>query len=108
MPKPSAGQPLRRSARLFLSVPVNISGKFLDGKTFQEDTQIVTVSKYGAKVKTQLALKVGMQVKVQPKQRKESAVFRVVWVGREGTPRAGEVGLEYVQVSNLLGVNFPE
>ena len=33
---------------------------------FAEDTQIVTVSKFGAKLKTRIPLQVGMQLKVQP------------------------------------------
>jgi hypothetical protein len=75
---------------------------------FSEETQVVTISKYGAKVKTRMALKVGMNLKVQPLRGDKVGIFKVVWVGREGTPRAGEVGLEYAgKVSDLLGVNFP-
>jgi hypothetical protein len=91
-----------------VNVPVVISGKLPGGKPFSEETLIMSISKYGAKVKTELPLKVGMQVKIQPKRRKETASFRVVWKGREGTPREGEVGIEYVKVSNFLGVAFPD
>jgi hypothetical protein len=76
---------------------------------FAEDTQVVTVSKYGAKLKTRVPLQVGMQVKVQPLRGKNSGVFKVVWVGREGTPRAGEVGVEYTrEIASVLGISFPE
>ncbi len=98
--------PLRRSARVQLRISVNISGTHPDGKAFDEDTLIVSVSKYGARLKTQTPLKVGVQLKVQLKDKK-SALFRVVWVGKDGTPRAGEVGIEYIEVSDLLGVSFP-
>ena len=98
----------RRSARVHVNVPVVISGKLPGGKPFSEETLIMSISKYGAKVKTVLPLKVGMQVKIQPKRRKEAASFRVVWKGREGSPREGEVGIEYVKVSNFLGVAFPD
>jgi len=108
MAKPAATAPLRRSARVNINIPVRISGTLSDNKPFIEDTHVVTVSKFGAKLKTQQPLKVGTQVKVQPKRRRDAGLFRVVWVGREGTPRAGEVGIEYVKVSNLLGVTFPE
>ena len=100
--------PLRRSARVNVRVPVRISGTLPEKKSFVEDTIIITVSKYGAKMKTEQPLQVGMQIKVQPHQRKESGLFRVVWVGRAGTVREGEVGIEYVRVSNLLGIGFPE
>ncbi len=107
MTKPVGSPPLRRSSRVTVRVQVTISGKLPDGKPFSEDTQILCISKYGAKIKAQSALSVGMELKVQPKQRREAGLFRVVWTGREGTPRAGEAGIEYVKVSNLLGVSFP-
>ncbi len=105
--KPSTS-PMRRSARVNLRMPVMISGTWPDNKTFTEETQVLTVSKYGAKIKSQQPLKVGMQVKVQPKGRRESAIFRVVWTGRVGSPREGEIGIEYIRVSNLLGVAVPD
>lgn len=106
--KEAATPPLRRSARVNVRVPVRVSGTLPDKKPFVEDTHIVTVSKYGAKMKSEQTLEVGMQIKVKPHQRKESGLFRVVWVGRAGTVREGEVGIEYVHVSNLLGIGFPE
>jgi len=89
-------------------MPVTISGKFPDGKPFAEETFAVTLSKFGAKIKSSLPLKEGMQLKLQPKGRKGSAIFRVAWIGSAGTLRAGEIGIEYIKVSNLLGVAFPE
>ncbi len=108
MAKEAEASSFRRSARVHVNVPVVISGKFPGGKGFSEETLIVSISKYGAKVKTDLPLKVGMQVKVQPSKRREAANFKVVWKGRAGTPREGEVGIEYVKVSNFLGVAFPD
>lgn len=99
---------LRRSSRVNIAIPVRVSGMLADKKPFTEDTYVVSISKYGAKLKTQQPLKVGMQVRVQPRRRREGGLFKVVWTGREGTPREGEVGIEYVRVSNLLGVAFPE
>lgn len=108
MAKQAESSSFRRSTRVHVNVPVMVSGKLPGGKSFSEETLIVSISKYGAKVKTDLPLKVGMQLQVQPKKRREAALFRVVWTGREGTPREGEVGIEYVRVSNLLGVAFPD
>ncbi len=107
MAKVTSSTPLRRSARVSVRVPVTISGVLPDGKPFTEETHILTVSKFGARLKTQHPLKIGTQLKVKPKQR-EAGSFRVVWEGREGTPRAGEIGIEYLRVSNLLGVSFPD
>ena len=108
MAKKDTSSPIRRSARVNLQLPVNISGKLPDGKSFAEDTFAVTVSKFGAKIRSNLPLREGMELKLRPKGRKDSALFRVAWIGRPGTPRAGEVGIEYIKVSNLLGIAFPE
>jgi hypothetical protein len=106
--KSSGAPPLRRSVRVQVRVPVTISGKFPDGSPFREQAQIVTISKYGAKLKTELPLKEGAEIKVQPRKGVQPGLFRVVWIGREGTPRAGEIGIECLRVSSLLGITFPE
>jgi hypothetical protein len=105
----SAGPaPLRRSVRVQVRVPVTVSGTQSDGSSFRKQGFVTSVSKFGAKLKTEVPLKLGSQIKIQPPKGSKPGAFRVVWVGREGTPRAGEVGIEYVQVSNLLGITFPE
>jgi len=109
MAKALSSGPLRRSARVNIGCPVRISGVAADHVPFSEETQVVTISKHGAKAKTRMSLEVGMNLKVQPlRGDKKVGIFKVVWVGREGSPRAGEVGLECTgKVSELLGVNFP-
>ncbi len=108
MAKTSSSLPIRRSTRVNIGCPVRISGVLADHEPFAEETQIVTLSKYGAKLKTRLPLRVGMQLKVKPLHGNTSGVFKVVWVGREGTPRAGEVGVEYNrEIAGILGINFP-
>jgi len=108
MPEPDSGASLRRSARVNVRIPVKLSGMLSDNKPFAEETYVITVSKYGAKLKTQQPLKVGMQVKLQPVGRRQAGLFKVVWIGRPGSPREGEIGIEYVNVSNLLGIAFPD
>lgn len=108
MGKTGGSFPLRRSVRVNVGCPVWISGTLPNHEPFAENTRIVTVSKFGAKMKTSIPLKVGMQVKVQPLRGEKSGVFRVVWVGRDGSPRAGEVGVEYgKETADVLGINFP-
>jgi len=109
MGKTAGSLPIRRSARVNIGCPVRISGMLANQVPFAEDTQIVTVSKFGAKLKTRLPLKVGMQIRVQPQRTEKSGIFKVVWVGREGTARAGEVGVEYPgEIASILGINFPD
>ena len=108
MPQPTDCVPLRRSSRVDLRIPVTILGTWQDGKPFREETYLLSISKFGAKLETLLPLQPGMEVTVIPKNRSESALFRVVWTGQEETPRAGEVGIEYVTASNFLGLIFPD
>ena len=107
MPSASDTPPLRRSTRIQLRIPVLISGTLADGKRFLKEVHVLSVSKFGARIKADVKLSVGAEVRVETKQ-KAGATFRVVWVGLEGTPRAGEIGLEYVKMSNLLGISFPQ
>ncbi len=107
MPSASETPPLRRSSRIQLRIPVLISGTLADGKRFLKEVHVLSVSKFGARIKADVKLSVGAEVRVETKQ-KAGATFRVVWVGLEGTPRAGEIGLEYVKMSNLLGISFPQ
>jgi hypothetical protein len=108
MPDKTSTSPLRRSARINIRMPVRIFGKRADNQEFSEETFVLTVSKFGARLKTTQPLKIGMELSMQPKGRRPAAKFRVVWVGRPDSPRAGEVGIEYITVSNLLGVVFPD
>jgi len=100
--------PLRRSSRLNLRIPVVISGTSSEGDPFTEETYVLDVSKYGARLETQLSLAPGMEIKLQPKGRSQSAVFRVVWTAHDDPQGAGEVGIECLEVPNFLGITFPE
>jgi hypothetical protein len=109
MPRPIGQPPLRRSSRVNVGVAVRISGTLPGNRPFSEESSVLTISKYGAKIKTQVPLSLGMQVHVQALRSRKTGLFRVVWIGRAGTPRAGEVGLEYVgEHANVFGITFPE
>jgi len=99
----------RRSARVNIMCPVKVSGKLANNLSFEETANVVTISKFGAKLKTDVPLIVGMQIKLAPQRGRNSGVFKVVWVGRDGTPRAGEAGVEYPhETTDILGVSFPD
>lgn len=108
MPTPPSQSPLRRSRRIQVRIPIILSGALPDGKPFTEETFVLTVSKFGGKIKTSQPLRAGSRVKIQPKNKKESELVRVAWVGHEGTTRAGEIGIEYTKLSTILGVTFPD
>ena len=108
MTTPPAPATLRRSSRVQLRIPVTISGTFSDGRPFSEEAHLKDLSKFGARLKTELPLKLGMQLRMRAKQSANEGIFQVVWLGQEDTPRAGEVGIEYLEVSTFLGITFPD
>jgi len=108
MAKPKKSAPLRRSSRVQIKIPVAISGTLPNGNPFSEETYVVCVSKFGAKVKMAHRLQPGTQISVRPRTRSEGVRSRVVWIGQEGSPRAGEMGIEYLEITDLLGINFPD
>lgn len=109
MAKTTSSLPIRRSSRVNIGCLVRISGTLRNYAPFAEDTQIVSVSKYGAKLKTGIPLQVGTELRVKPLRGKKSGAFKVVWVGRDDSLRAGEVGVECAEgIASILGINFPD
>ncbi len=108
MPKTQESVALRRSSRLRLRVPVIVSGISPDGSPFDEETYLLNIGKYGAAFKTRLPLELGTHLRVRPKNRRDAGLIRVVWKGEQGSPWAEEVGVEYVEGSNFLGIFFPD
>jgi hypothetical protein len=97
---------MRRSARVSVRIPVAVTGTLPDGKPFTEQTYVMTVSKFGARLKCRHPLTPGMQIRVKPNAANTDGLFQVVWVG--GALNPGEAGIQYVKPSNLFGVAFPD
>ena len=97
---------MRRSRRVQVRIPVSVSGTLPSGETFTEDTYVLTVSKYGARLQCSYPLNPGMEIRVKPRAGSADALFQVVWAaGKSGN--SGEVGIQYVNGANLFGVAFP-
>ena len=69
---------------------------------------MVSVSKFGAKLETNYSLEPGSEIRLRSKARPDEALFQVVWLSRKDTARACEAGIQYVRVSNFLGIAFPD
>jgi hypothetical protein len=98
---------MRRSTRVQVRIPVVVTGTLPGGETFSEETYVLTVSKFGARLKCSYPLTPGMEIRVRPKAGSEDALFQVVWSGGKAG-NTGEVGIQYVKVSNLFGIAFPD
>lgn len=97
----------RRTSRLHFKARVILTGKDVDGITFAEETETATISKHGAAVRTSYVMGPGQEVSVRTKDRDRVAQFQVVWIGKEGTPEEGLIGLEWLEARRFWGVEFP-
>jgi len=105
---PSARPSMRRSKRVQVRIPVVVTGTLPGGEPFTEETCVVTVSKFGARLKTRYPLNPGTEIRVRPAAGTLDAIFKVVWSEGSGMGGSGEVGIQCVKHSNLFGVAFPD
>jgi hypothetical protein len=98
---------MRRSTRVQVRIPVIVTGTLGGGESFTEETYVLTVSKFGARLKCSHPLTPGMKIRVKPKAGNEDAVFHVVWAGG-GSGNSGEVGIQCVNATSLFGIAFPD
>jgi hypothetical protein len=98
---------MRRSTRVQVRIPVIVTGTLPGGESFTEETHVLTVSKFGARLKCSHPLSPGTEIRVRPKASNEDALFHVVWAGG-GSGNSGEVGIQYVKATNLFGIAFPD
>jgi hypothetical protein len=82
----------RKEPRNDVVLPVRVFGTDADGRVFSEKTVTVNISQRGMQVSgIKVHLKVGEIVGISHDQNKGR--FKVQWVGSQGTPAAGHVGL---------------
>jgi hypothetical protein len=98
--------PVRKSARVSVSVPVRVSGVRGAGPAFEEEARIVTLSKHGACLVAEHTVDVGMKLTVETRA---GRAFRssVVWVGTAASRSEGQVGLRCRGLAQSLGFQFP-
>jgi hypothetical protein len=91
----------RRQSRVFVELPVQIWGVDATGRPFTQATSLRTISGRGATLQgVTVQLKPGELIDLQYKGNK--AQFRIVWLGRPGTNKQGEVGIENLSKDVLL------
>lgn len=101
----SGAPPVRKSARVSVTVPVRVRGR-ANGGAFEEQAKIVTLSKHGVCLVASHAVDVGAKLLVETKA---GRAFKgcVVWVGTAATRSEGQVGLSCRGLSQSLGFQFP-
>jgi len=100
------GVPLRKSARVFVEVPIRVRGARPNGPVFDEQTSIITLSKHGACLVSGYSLDVGMKLLLETVRGREFK-SNVVWVGSEASRSEGQVGVQCRGLAQSLGFQFP-
>jgi hypothetical protein len=87
---------------------VTISGADAQSNRFEERSETIEVSKYGARVGLARELKVGSLLSLNRPDTDRTSEFRVVF---QSPPEAAtgrrETGIEFVGVDDFWGVQFP-
>ncbi len=98
------GRQLRRSPRKVVTIPVRLISDRLGG-AWEEETETLLVSRYGALVRCKHTAKPGETIQVQRKDTGERALARVAWQ-RPLNDEDVRVGVEFVGCENFWGVDW--
>jgi PilZ domain len=98
----------RRSARLTMHLRVVVSGVNAQSQNFEERTETVEVSKYGAKIHLGQDLRVGALLSLERPDAERASKFRVVYQNPPEADNARrETGIEFVGADSFWGIQFP-
>lgn len=98
----------RRSARrVAVSLPVKVWATDSKGKPMVQTARTVDVSQTGARLEwVRYLTKPGATIEVQ--HRKEKSRFRVAWIGKDGTPEEGQIGIQCLEPGkSIWNVTLP-
>ena len=99
---------VRRSTRIALSIPVEVSGWDVEGREIHEKTTTSFVNKHGARISLQHKFSVGSNVVISIPHLKREQRCRVVWMSRLPNDRDNyQVGVELERPENFWGIDFP-
>ena len=97
----------RRSLRLWMSIPVRVSGRNVDGRNFSEDTETVVVNAHGGLFCLRQPMNGRAEIVLTNLVSKEEQVCRVVTLG-DSSDKGTRVGIEFLSPStHFWGVEFP-
>ena len=101
------GRHLRRSPRKVATIAVRLSSERLGG-AWEEDTETVLVSQYGALVRCKHAAKAGETLHIIRADTGEKALARVAWQRHSGNSASEDVriGVEFVGCENFWGLDW--
>ena len=98
----------RRSTRLTMRLRVVVSGVNAQSQNFEERTETVEVSKYGATINLCQDLRVGALLSLERPDADRASKFRVVYQNPPDAQHSHrETGIEFIGVDSFWGLQFP-
>jgi hypothetical protein len=98
------GRHLRRSPRKVATIAVRLSSEII-GSAWEEDTETVLVSRYGALVRCKHAAKAGETIHVIRADTGEKALARIAWQRPSGNDDI-RIGVEFLASENFWGLDW--
>ena len=97
----------RRSMRVLLSVPVNVSGKTAENQDFKEETRTLVVNAHGALISLGAQVAAGQSITLSNKATQQSIECKVVHLGNAQGGKT-QLGVEFVKPSaRFWQIDFP-
>ena len=91
----------RKEQRFSLEMPVRISGLDADGRLFEQEAETLDVTTSGARISgIRHRLHRGCIITIQ--RRTSKARFRVMWVGEDGGPDQGQIGVQLIESGKFI------
>jgi len=97
----------RRSMRVLLSVPIQVSGKTTAGRDFQEETRTLVVNAHGALISLAAPVAAEQKIKVANNATHQTMECRVVYLGTQQGGKT-QMGIEFLKASRIFWqIDFP-
>ncbi len=96
----------RRFERLMSRIPVILLGKDARGREFFDRSEVVSIDKRGARVRTRFSISPGAILEVQLTDEMVTKRMRVVWQGDPGSLYEGTLGLEFADPNDTWKVGM--
>src|SRR5215469_12645241 len=96
----------RREPRVEINFEVKVWGLDCHGKPFMQHARTLDITKQSARLIGIDCVKVGETIGIQNGEQK--ARFRVVWMGWENAPKAGQIGVHCLEPEKSIFVHPPQ
>ena len=97
----------RRSMRVLLSIPIEVSGKTPGDEDFKEETRTLVVNAHGALISLGSHVKAGQIVNLTNRATRDTRECRVVYLGNATSGKI-QMGIEFLAPSGAFWrIDFP-